>query len=135
MGGGSAAANKGPMGVDDLNRDAAYYKDSVEILGLSMNEMESFINPSAATVNQRASASNLRYNQNDDYSPSRQSSLVSSTVNAGQLVSKTPNNAALLQRLERMEQVVAQPRELLNGLANHEIEEIGDYCVEMIGKI
>ena len=36
------------MGVEDLTKDAAYYKDSVDILGLSMNEMESFINPSPA---------------------------------------------------------------------------------------
>ena len=34
--------------MDDLTKDAAYYKDSVEILGLSMNEMEDFINPMAS---------------------------------------------------------------------------------------
>ena len=51
--------------------------------------------------------------------------MVSSTVNAGQLVNMTSTNAALLQRLERMEQVVSQPREL-NSLANQEIEEIGE---------
>ena len=46
----------------------------------------------------------------------------------------TSTNAALLQRLERMEQVVSQPREL-NSLANQEIEEIGDYCVQMINSM
>ena len=44
------------MDVDDLAKDAAYYKDSVEILGLSMNEMESFINPAAAAQNARGPA-------------------------------------------------------------------------------
>lgn len=38
------------MGMDDLTKDAAYYKDSVEILGLSMNEMESFINPNGMSA-------------------------------------------------------------------------------------
>ena len=36
------------MGMDDLAKDAAYFKEGVEILGLSMNEMEDFINPSAS---------------------------------------------------------------------------------------
>lgn len=38
------------MDVDDLTKDAAYFKEGVEILGLSMNEMESFINPGAAAA-------------------------------------------------------------------------------------
>jgi len=42
----SAAAKHGPIDVDDLAKDAAYYREGVEILGLSMNEMEMFINPS-----------------------------------------------------------------------------------------
>jgi len=35
------------MAVDDLDKQAAYYKDSVAILGLNMNELETFINPNA----------------------------------------------------------------------------------------
>ena len=42
------------MGMDDLTKDAAYYKDSVEILGLSMNEMESFINPNGMSAGKHA---------------------------------------------------------------------------------
>ena len=115
----SAAAlnsNGSPMGMEDLNKDAAYYKDSVEILGLSMNEMESFINP----------VSSIERNPNKHSDGIQPTSLVSSTTGAA--VGRTPTNAALLQRLERMKQVAAQPRELA-GLGNHEIEEIGDYCV------
>ena len=115
------------MGMDDLTKDAAYYKDSVEILGLSMNEMESFINPNGMSAGKHAQG--LRPpGQKEMRQYSSPSSLVSSTVNAGQLVNMTSTNAALLQRLERMEQVVSQPREL-SSLANQEIEEIGDYCV------
>jgi len=39
-----------PMDVDDLTKDAAYFKEGVEILGLSMNEMEMFINPAGAAA-------------------------------------------------------------------------------------
>ena len=35
-----------PMMVNDLDKDAAYYKESVQILGLSQNELADFINPS-----------------------------------------------------------------------------------------
>lgn len=34
-----------PLQVNELQKNAAYYKDSVEILGLGLNELESFINP------------------------------------------------------------------------------------------
>lgn len=52
---GTGRRDCGPMGMDDLSKDAAYYKDSVEILGLSLNEMESFINPMAAAAQQQVS--------------------------------------------------------------------------------
>jgi len=46
-------SNDNPMAFDDLEKEAEYFKTGVEILGLSMNEMESFINPkvnAAATI-------------------------------------------------------------------------------------
>ena len=107
--------------MDDLAKDAAYYKDSVEILGLSMNEMESFINPAAVTSaaqNARGPATAQRY--------SPPSSLISSS---GAPVTKNPSNSALLDRLERIDQV--QTRDL-GSLGGHDIEEIGEYCVSLI---
>jgi hypothetical protein len=38
------------MMMGELDKNAAYYKDSVAILGLDMNELEGFINPSAAAA-------------------------------------------------------------------------------------
>ena len=108
------------MDVDDLAKDAAYYKDSVEILGLSMNEMESFINPGATPAAQNARGPGTAQR----YSPP--SSLISS---CGAPVTKNPSNSALLDRLERLDQVQARD---LGGLGGHDIEEIGEYCVSLI---
>ena len=43
---GMALRDDAPMMMDDLDKQAAYYKDSVAILGMNMNELEGFINPS-----------------------------------------------------------------------------------------
>ena len=104
------------MGINDLGKDAAYYKDSVEILGLSLNEMESFINPTAAAA---------------EVTPSKAAaSLVSSR---GTPVAPSQANAALLDRLQRIDNVM-QPRDLAN-IGNEDIEEIGDYCVRLINDV
>ena len=85
--------------MDDLTKDAAYYKDSVEILGLSMNEMESFINPMASAGKHPQAAMQIH---------SGPTSLVSSR---GAPVGKTAINAGLFEKLERIERVSA-PRDL-----------------------
>ena len=108
------------MDVNDLAKDAAYYKDSVEILGLSMNEMELFINP-LASAGKHAQAAGQMHSA---------SSLISSR---GAPVSRTTANAGLLERLELIDRVSA-PRDLQH-LGNQEIEEIGEYCVKLIHSI
>lgn len=100
--------------MNDLGKDAAYYKDSVEILGLSMNEMELFINPQLSSGKNTQTV--LQKN-----SPS---SLISSR---GAPVNRTSVNAGLLEKLERIDRVSA-PRDLQH-LGHQDIEEIGDYCV------
>ena len=93
------------MGVNDLDKDAAYYKEGVQILGLSQNELADFINPTA---------------QQPSYAQSPLS-MVSST---GARFEKNQSNAGLLDRLENIEQM---PETL-----NRDIDDIGDYCIKLI---
>ena len=102
-----------PMMVNDLDKDAAYYKESVQILGLSQNELADFINPS----NGQAQASGQVML---DHGKSPQS-MVSST---GAKFTRDQSNAGLLDKLQNIEQI---PETL-----NRDIDEIGDYCIKLI---
>ena len=110
------------MMMGELHKNAAYYKDSVAILGLNMNELEGFINPSASA------AKNNTYGGNATASDFRKShsSIVSSR---GTHVERTHDNAALIEKIEMIDHVPTQ------DLQNQDIEEIGEYCVRMIGDI
>ena len=109
--------------MTDLAKDAAYYKDSVEILGLSLGEMESFINPAAAAEATQTLSNKKTTGHIHQQSPT---SLVSSR---GSRVARNQENSILLDRLERINHMA--PKDLLN-LPNTEIEDIGEQCVRMI---
>lgn len=112
------SAQDNPMAVGDLTKDAEYFKEGVEILGLSMNEMELFINPGAAAASRAHTIDN---------SPAR--SLVSSS---GVKVNVTTANAGLIERLDRIDD---GQRGNMGQIDQREIEEIGDYCVRMLNDI
>ena len=107
------------MDVDDLTKDAEYFKDGVEILGLSMNEMESFINPGAAAAQ-----------QNNNYMQQSPVSLISSN---GLSLNVNPSNAGLVEKLEKIGD--SSNRNNLETIAVNDIEEIGEHCVRLLSDI
>ena len=102
-----------PMGLNDLDKDAAYYKESVQILGLSQHELADFINPTSGQK-QAANQPGLGYGKSPQ-------SMVSST---GVKFTRDQSNTDLLDRLENIEEI---PETL-----NRDIDDIGDYCIKLI---
>ena len=109
------------MDVDDLTKDAEYFKDGVEILGLSMNEMESFINPGAAAAQK---------NHNNYMQQQSPVSLISSN---GVSLNVNPSNAGLVEKLEKIGD--STNRNNLETIAVNDIEEIGEHCVRLLSDI
>ena len=110
---GQDALNE-PMRVNELG-DEAYFKESVQILGLSHGELADFINP--ANSSQQKS-------QQQQYQGAKSAVSVSSS---GAKYKRDESNAHLLDKLEVMEQM---PDNL-----NQQIDEIGEYCVQLIADL
>ena len=101
-----------PLQVDELQRDAQYYKDSVEILGLGLTELESFINPN----NTRAVSFKRQVSRQKQYTTQS---------------SKEELKSMILERLDRVDYMLEQKCVSWTEM-QREIEEVQDACTAII---
>ena len=106
--------------VEERNKSsAAYYKDSVDILGVSMNELQDFIKPNAA-----AAAEHHLDSADMQYTASKSSSHL--RASSGMNLKVDQANVALVHTLEKLEDLD------LNQVKQQDIEEVEERCIAYI---
>ena len=82
--------------LDQHNKSsAAYYKDSVDILGVSMNELQDFIKPAGTAADHHLDSADMQYTASKSSSHLRASSGINLKVDQA--------NVALVHTLEKLE--------------------------------